>query len=118
MQFLELAALAQLVTSVSALAVAGSRNNVVKARTTPVVASATAISATAISAREYPTPYPSPSSTGEPQCSGYYTFSPSEWNEYGVTADGPVGTCVADDSINSKGTYIVSSLEALCHSCP
>ncbi|KGO51182.1 hypothetical protein PEX2_107070 [Penicillium expansum] len=106
MQFLELATLAQLVTSVSALAVAGSRNNVVKARTTPVVASATAISATAISAREYPTPYPSPSSTGEPQCSGYYTFSPSEWNEYGVTADGPVGTCVADDSSNSKGTCI------------
>lgn len=96
MQLLEISVLAQFAISASALAVSESPISLIKARATPV-ASTTAY-----------LPEPSPSPIGYHSCSGYWTWSPSEWANFWKGDAAPLGTCVDNKPNNSDGTDIVS----------
>lgn len=106
MRFFELqvVALAHLVISVNGLAVAERESSSLMARATPVASPVASIS-----------PSPSPSPTGDtqeaPECTGYISYSPSEWQaRLGHQLDDnlPEGTCLAEYPGSGKGTDIVS----------
>lgn len=108
MRFFELqvVALAHLVISVNGLAVAERESSSLMARATPVAFPVASIS---------PSPSPSPSPTEDtqeaPECTGYLSYSPSEWQaRLGHQFDDnlPEGTCLAEYPGSGKGTDIVS----------
>lgn len=104
MRFLELQfiALAHLAISVNGLAVAERETSSLMALATPVASPVASSS-------------PSPSPTGDtqeaPQCTGYLSYSPSEWQArlgHQFDENLPEGTCLAEYPGSGKGTDIVS----------